>query len=138
MKKSILNIEKANKNSSVYINYKIDVRGTMENKYKIINIPDEEIILKEDELLNSLTYVNELINKIKEIKIFSIIGLYGMWGSGKSSIIKTVENKLANDKNYVFINYDAWKYTGNSFRKDFLLKIAEKIDLINKTPTLSS
>ena len=53
-----------------------------------------------------------------------------MWGSGKSSIIKTVENKLANDKNYVFINYDAWKYTGNSFRKDFLLKIAEKIDLI--------
>lgn len=133
MKKSIFDIEKANKNSSVYINYKIDVRGTMENKYKIINIPDEEIILKEDELLNSLTYVNELINKIKEIKIFSIVGLYGMWGSGKSSIIKTVENKLANDKNYVFINYDAWKYTGNSFRKDFLLKIAEKIDLINKT-----
>jgi predicted KAP-like P-loop ATPase len=41
------------------------------------------------------------------------IGIFGNWGSGKSSILKLIENDLKeNDKKYLIINFDAWLYQG--------------------------
>jgi predicted KAP-like P-loop ATPase len=41
------------------------------------------------------------------------IGIFGNWGSGKSSILKLIENDLKeDDKKYLIINFDAWLYQG--------------------------
>jgi predicted KAP-like P-loop ATPase len=41
------------------------------------------------------------------------IGIFGNWGSGKSSILKLVENELKKDnEKYLIINFDAWLYQG--------------------------
>ena len=106
-------------------------------------IIDEEIDLFEKQadgdvqkkdLLNTSTYVNTLTNCVMnspEEKSFTI-GLFGEWGSGKSSIIRTfskdIVSKYAENKQKVkVITYDAWKYANDSFRRMFLLRMQEEL-----------
>lgn len=114
---------------------------------------DEEIDLLElqdnadktsADLLNTMPYVDTLTECVMNApadKTFNI-GLFGEWGSGKSSIIKTFKRKIderysAEGKKVKVITYDAWKYANDSFRRMFLLQIQqdlgfEKKELMNK------
>lgn len=111
-------------------------------------IIDEEIDLFEKQaeddnqkkdLLNTSTYVNTLTSCVlnaPEDKSFTI-GLFGEWGSGKSSIIKTfckdVVSKYAKKNQKVkIITYDAWKYSNDSFRRMFLLRMQKELGLEGK------
>ena len=108
-------------------------------------IEDKELNLneKENDLLNGKSYVETLKNIIKnapQTGTFTI-GLFGEWGSGKSSIIKTVKDEISkNHKEFgsiKFVIYDAWKYVQDSFRRMFLLNLQkelkqEKTDLMEK------
>ena len=94
-------------------------------------IVDEEISLNEsNDILKTNVYANELvkvINNTPKDKVFAI-GLFGSWGTGKSSIIKTAQDKIEKEnKNVKFITYDAWKYANDSFRRMFLLKIQQEL-----------
>ncbi len=95
-------------------------------------IPDKEIVLTEDtDLLKTKVYSDNLVKVIENSpkdEVFTI-GLYGSWGTGKSSIIKSAQNRLENDTKIKFIAYDAWKYSNDSFRRMFLLKIQEELKL---------
>lgn len=92
---------------------------------------DEEIsFVKENDILKTQVYADnlvEVINNAPENKVFTI-GLFGNWGSGKSSIVKTAKDMIeANDDKVKFITYDAWKYVNDSFRRMFLLKIQQEL-----------
>ncbi|MDA2920307.1 KAP family NTPase [Desulfobacterota bacterium AH_259_B03_O07] len=93
---------------------------------KFAYIPDKEIDLySHEDLLGTIPYVNTLVEIIKNCDTPFTIGLLGGWGTGKSSIIKTLENHFYKDeanKIKVFI-YDAWKYSNDSFRRTFLLEL---------------
>lgn len=73
----------------------------------------------------------------------SSIGLYGDWGSGKSSLMKMVEQHLIsmNDKSILCIRFNGWLFEGYEDaktalcgtilesihkKKDFLLRLKEK------------
>lgn len=97
-------------------------------------IPDIEINLTEDnDHLRTIGYVkciSKVIDNIPEnIDSSFAIGLFGEWGSGKSSIIKTleIETQANTEKKYGFVKYDAWKYVKDSFRRMFLLKVQESL-----------
>lgn len=96
----------------------------------IINIKDEETIIVEDRFFDSMKYVTELKSRIKNNDFFNVIGLYGEWGIGKSSIIKTVMNDCKND--YHFVLYDAWKHNEDSIKRSFLIELIEKTDYPEK------
>lgn len=102
-------------------------------------IIDEEKVLEvlEDgtsmDLLNTKVYAEALaksIESIPENKSFTI-GLYGDWGTGKSSVIKTLEKKYkaSSDKKYKFVTYDAWKYANDSFRRMFLFELQDQLEV---------
>lgn len=38
------------------------------------------------------------------------VGLYGDWGSGKSSILKILQEQLENDDNTVVVYFDGWSF----------------------------
>lgn len=110
---------------------------------KIEFIPDKEIKLfqkseteKGNDLLNTSTYVDALercISSAPSDKTFTI-GLFGEWGSGKSSIVKTTQDRIVvkaqnEKKNVKFVTYDAWKYAGDSFRRMFLLELQKQLGL---------
>ncbi len=104
-------------------------RSKMKHKTKekvnIKFIPDKEINLLEEDLLGTLPYMETVNDIIENCDTPFTIGLLGGWGSGKSSIVKTLQEKFNNDQDSkikVFI-YDAWKYSKDSFRRTFVLEL---------------
>lgn len=108
---------------------------------RISFIPDEELTLQKraegvegNDLLNTSTYVDALVhcvNNAPSNKTFTI-GLFGEWGSGKSSIVKTAIDRIVNDakekrENVAAITYDSWKYSGDSFRRMFLHELRKNL-----------
>lgn len=89
-------------------------------------IPDKEINLDEHgDLIGTKPYVDSLYSVIKSCDTPFTIGLLGGWGVGKSSIAKTLQERINNNQEEdvkVFI-YNAWKYSGDSFRRTFLLEL---------------
>jgi hypothetical protein len=86
---------------------------------------DKEIDLNKQDFLNTSSYskaLREVINSSPKNNSFTI-GLFGEWGSGKSSIVKTVEEEFSKTKKVKFVIYDSWKYSNDSFRRMFLLKL---------------
>lgn len=103
-------------------------------------IPDKEIILSKDtDLLNTSIYANNLVDLIKSApqgQVFNI-GLFGSWGSGKSSIIATAKEQLISSKDLKvkFVTYDAWKYANDSFRRMFLFEVQKELGF-KRTPLM--
>lgn len=103
-------------------------------------IPDKEIILSKDtDLLNTSIYANNLVDLIKSApqgQVFNI-GLFGSWGSGKSSIIATAKKQLISSKDLKvkFVTYDAWKYANDSFRRMFLFEVQKELGF-KRTPLM--
>ena len=58
------------------------------------------------------------------------IGVFGDWGSGKSSLIRMIKNSLANGEggaNYLFIDFNAWLYQGFDDAKMALLQRVSEV-----------
>jgi len=92
-------------------------------------IEDKELQnLYEEDLLETRKYAVTLKNIVEESKGPLTIGIFGEWGSGKSSIINTVKNN-PKDKKIKFVIYDAWKYNGDSFRRIFLKELANQLNV---------
>lgn len=94
-------------------------------------IQDRERLLDSaNDLLKTSVYAENLVKVIENTpkdKVFTI-GVFGGWGTGKSSIIRTAQDKIENaHSNVKFITYDAWKYANDSFRRMFLLKIQQEL-----------
>ena len=94
-------------------------------------IPDREIDLTEQgDLLGTMPYAFTLADIITKCETPFTIGVFGGWGSGKSSIVKTVKHLLKNDhENIGTYLYDAWKYSQDSFRREFILGLKNEFSL---------
>lgn len=99
-------------------------------------IVDNEIDLSEqDDILETKRYAEALKDTISNAPPTPFnIGLYGEWGSGKSSIIKTAQIQLESNKDekIKFVIYDAWKYANDSFRRMFLKTLQEQLKFVGK------
>lgn len=94
-------------------------------------IKDCDINLDGNDLLGTSYYADTIEEIVQNSDTPFTIGLFGGWGSGKSSIVRTIEEKLKKNKDSnaeVFI-YDAWKYSKDSFRRTFILKLKERFKL---------
>ncbi len=99
-------------------------------------IIDKEVNLNESDFLQTKSYADSLtriINNTEQNKVFTI-GLFGSWGSGKSSIIETSTKDFDQSK-VKFISYDAWQYANDSFRRMFLRKIRKDLGF-TETPLM--
>ena len=74
-----------------------------------------EVITTENNHFNLYSKVKGLnsfldnIHSKEVLKHNNLIALYGEWGCGKSSVVKTVNKNLNNEKFNSFI-FEAWKY----------------------------
>ena len=60
------------------------------------------------------------------------IGLFGGWGIGKTSIVHIFETICKDELKIKTGYFNAWQFSGDSFRRQFLIKIAE--DIIEDSP----
>ena len=94
-------------------------------------IPDKVQYLDEVDLLGTRIYadtITDLIVRKEDDEPFTI-GLFGGWGSGKSSIVRTVEKRLSEKKKIKVMYYNAWKFSADSFRRSFILELINKLGL---------
>jgi len=89
-------------------------------EFKFLN--DEPVSEKESGYFNF--YHSFLAPALREIVKSSTsprtIGLYGPWGTGKSTIIKMLQ--ADKEMKYPIFVFDAWKYQKDSLRRTFLIK----------------
>ena len=55
------------------------------------------------------------------------IGLFGKWGTGKTSILNILKAKLATDNKVPVVIFDVWKHEGDALRRTFLKEIVEQL-----------
>lgn len=101
-------------------------------KYKLLDDNTVDLTVAEQDLLNHVQYADFLSNLVKEKatnNTIEAIALTGNWGIGKTSIInaftKKISNELLNGKKVRAKIYNAWKYSKDDFRKEFLLDVVE-------------
>lgn len=102
------------KNINVY-DIKQLYNGEIKNKERDLIFLEEKDV--DYDLLNRSKIINELYNSInlcKNEKRF-IISLTGNWGSGKTTILNIVKNKLSRDKFIIVDKFDAWKYNNEEY-----------------------
>lgn len=58
------------------------------------------------------------------------VGLFGRWGTGKSTIIKLLKDEGITDAKIV--EFDCWKYENDSLRRQLLLQIAKDLGISRK------
>ncbi|MCF7864920.1 MAG: KAP family NTPase [Candidatus Pacebacteria bacterium] len=58
------------------------------------------------------------------------VGLFGKWGSGKSTIIKLLKEGGVEDA--TIVEFDCWKYEKDSLRRQLLLQIAKDLGVSRK------
>ncbi len=103
----------------------------LKKRYKNINFSNDN--LREKDYLDNLIYAENLEKKIQEYFDSSnqkpiYIALTGSWGSGKTTISKTVISSLKDryTDNFRLFEFDAWKYEGDSFRRSFTNSILKQ------------
>lgn len=58
-----------------------------------------------------------------------VIGLYGIWGDGKTSVLNFIEKSLTEDKNVICIRFNPWRFgTEEELLTGFFFDIAEALD----------
>ena len=58
-----------------------------------------------------------------------VIGLYGIWGDGKTSVLNFIEKSLDSDENVICIKFNPWRFgTEEELLTGFFFDIAEALD----------
>lgn len=73
--------------------------------------------------------IKDVVTNVKNLPI--TIGLYGDWGSGKSSVLKILEKELEEDKDSIVIYFDGWAF--ESFDDAKLALIQGIVDELEKS-----
>ncbi|WP_298505086.1 P-loop NTPase fold protein [uncultured Maribacter sp.] len=104
-------------------------------------IEDKEFDLSHEEnedLLGTKPYAETLFEVVRGSFGKQNIGLFGGWGSGKSTIISTLEsfiidyNKGNKEEKIAYFKYDAWKYSNDDFRRSFIKSLNSDFKILNE------
>ena len=125
--KIVLRKFKREKNPEVEFNI-YDLRELYNNK---IEKKDNKLILLEEkavkyDLLNRTKIITDLYNSINFCKNKEkfIISITGEWGSGKTTILNIVKEKLDKEKFIIIDDFDIWKYSNE---KSLIYGIVDEI-----------
>jgi hypothetical protein len=99
-------------------------------KAQIVDAPVRD---PDDDLLGTAPYAQTLAEFIYTIEPPFTVGIYGEWGSGKTSFVNFVEHFLGTDAPQgvpaaLFVSFSAWPYrTSDELWRALILKIARKL-----------
>ena len=92
----------------LYLKYEINNKINNDSEFPL---SDEVLNPKKDkDLLKRENFINQIMELLDSKSSFPlVIGIYGEWGTGKSSILGMLDNKLKL-KNNILINFNPWFY----------------------------
>ncbi len=74
-------------------------------------------------------YANLVVSEMEHFPPQFTLGLFGEWGSGKSTILEEVGRRLKDGghSKTAFVVFDAWRYEGDSLRREFIRSVGEAL-----------
>lgn len=102
-----------------------DSNKTKHNKFNLLRDEVENIDIFEDKTHDNVA--NSMAELIKVEKGGITIGLEGSWGSGKSTVISILKEKLSKISSIKLIQFDAWAHQGDPLRRIFLEALIDEI-----------
>lgn len=91
-------------------------------------LSDSPIEAVDEDEFRHKEYVDTLEQMVKNADPAWNIGVFGEWGSGKTSIIRMLYSRLRDSESgYVCVEFDAWKHAEESIRTDLLLNLDRAI-----------
>lgn len=72
-------------------------------------------------------YADALVSILTGASPPPTVGVFGQWGVGKSTIIGAIQQRLQKTST-AFVYFDAWRYEGDSLRRQFLSEAARQLD----------
>ena len=74
-------------------------------------------------------YAAAVVDALDALPAHFTLGLFGPWGSGKSTILREVERRLKSEAAVTagFVLFDAWRQEGASLRRGFLKESAKSL-----------
>lgn len=106
-----------------YILIKRDDQNQIEKFINVENLIEENVLYDSptvNDKIGFIDYAKVLAQSINNSINFTVYGIYGPWGSGKTSLMRMVKSELPNQTN---IWFDAWKYNGKVSIFDALCEI---------------
>jgi predicted KAP-like P-loop ATPase len=97
---------------------------------------DRPISNKQDDKFQRYGFAKRIANTIveRESEDCIVIGVYGAWGEGKTSVINFIETELKQKENIIAIKFNPWRYNDeNSLLIQFFQKLAAALDAKLKT-----
>lgn len=93
----------------------------------IIGIVDEPVGPGQVDHLDIGSYAKALIKFVSQTRTPITIGIQGEWGSGKTSLLNSIEHSFENDPTAKQIWINSWEYSLLSSPEESLLKIVNRI-----------
>jgi len=93
-------------------------------------LADRAITSEEDDEFGHKEYADSLERILRNADPPWHIGIFGEWGSGKTSIIRMFFDRLRDKKEFedtIFVEFDAWSHAEGSIRTELLLELDERI-----------
>ena len=75
-----------------------------------------------DPILDFNLYANAIVNIVRNSHPKFTIGIFGDWGTGKTTLINAVDKVLQTDKDLIIIRLEPWRYKQEQFPLVSLLK----------------
>lgn len=99
--------------------------------YEIDLVEDRAIASLSDDKLAHRPLAQEVTLLAQTVSTPTTIGLFGPWGSGKSSLLGMIQASLISSKTPV-VRLDAWKYAETPLARQFIFETAEQLSLATK------
>lgn len=70
-------------------------------------------------------YANAIVKALEDFPPRFTLGLFGPWGSGKSTILEEVGRQLREESptKTAFVMFDAWRFEGDSLRRELIREV---------------
>ncbi|MFW3342259.1 KAP family P-loop NTPase fold protein [Aliarcobacter butzleri] len=94
---------------------------------------EKAIKTKDEDFLNRKYFAEHITSAMKNYEDKNneslTIGLYGKWGSGKTSIINMIIEDLESNKDFIIFNFEPWLFSDtNQLISNFFKEFAQKIN----------
>jgi hypothetical protein len=85
----------------------------------------------EEDQFRHKSYVQILMEIVKEVSPPFTLGIFGSWGVGKTSIVNVFRKTISQDKAFssttAVVCIDIWKYEKDALRRQFLLEVESQL-----------
>lgn len=104
-----------------------------------LNVLSDAPARDSDEFRTHTNCAKALLDILTSCPDRTVVGLFGRWGAGKSTVVELIKKQLESDScednsgkpHLQILHFDMWRYSGDSLRRWLLLELHDQLKLVS-------